>query len=304
MPHNLYKHLIAFSFLSLILGSITFAQTPYATVIAPSGLSMRAQPGLSAERIGKLEFGQDVAILETTSHKLELKDGDQIIKGKWVKVQAIESPPAYVFDGYLLPRTAEPEKNILGCEDHLPCDTKVSFDAFTAVIHDYQTEKILRSSAQKDSLFLMEFVFNELDEKILQIIPEQEGDRMEVFFTRNETITEQPLDGMDENFDWEQWVEIRERWSGPAAYEKLTGKNNFFRLPAMDFQAYEKQLKQRMGLRDTLVIIPGEYEENATVVYKEKVCYYLIDRVYIKVVVHRAGKRLVRYLGVTLSYGC
>jgi len=157
---------------------------------------------------------------------------------------------------------------------------------------------------KRDTLFYFEYVFNDLSEKLLQIIPEQEGDRIEVFFTRNEIITEQYDRKGGSDFDWEKWAKERVSWQGNAGFEKVEGKNDFFRIPGVQWDLYEKRLKKRMGLRDTMVIIEGEYDDVATVVYKEKVCGYSIDRVIIKVVVHRGGKQIVRYLDVGLSYGC
>lgn len=294
-----------FLVLSLFLAiSISAQAQTYATVIAPSGLSVRSKPSLQAERIGKLEFGNDVEIRETTDQKLEVKDGNKWVKGNWVRIRAKDGFTGYAFDGYLLTKPSKPERNGISCDDELPCDTRVKFDAFTAVIHSYQSERRQYPPTSGDTLVYYEFVFNDISEKVLQIIPEQADDRIEVFFTRNETIIQQYDRKGGPNFDWDRWAKERVSWHGNAGYEKMEGKNNYFRIPGVQWSLYEKKLKERMGLRDTLVVIEGEYDDVATVVYKEKVCGYSINFVLIKVVIHRDGKQIVRYLEMGLSYGC
>lgn len=70
-------------------------------VIAKSGLTVRAEPDLKGQRIGKLEYLSTVEVIEKTSFQLTIKDEGKEINGHWVRVQLEEAKEGYVFDGFL-----------------------------------------------------------------------------------------------------------------------------------------------------------------------------------------------------------
>jgi hypothetical protein len=77
-------------------------------VIAGNGLNIRKEPNSKSEKIGKLHFGSKVNVIEKTGKLLEIKDGNEIVKGQWVKIEfenaqmfGSEYKSGYVFNGYL-----------------------------------------------------------------------------------------------------------------------------------------------------------------------------------------------------------
>lgn len=78
-------------------------------VTALNGLIIRDKPSLKSKRIGKLPYMSQTTIQEITKEVLELKDGDNIIKGNWVKIEynmADDWSVGYVFNGFLQEKTA------------------------------------------------------------------------------------------------------------------------------------------------------------------------------------------------------
>ena len=96
---------ITFIFCLLIIGIQTTSATPpfnnnqEATVVAPSGLSLRLEPGTEAKAIYTIEFGETVTVLnnETTAC---LADRYEWMDGSWIKVE-YAGMEGYVFDGFL-----------------------------------------------------------------------------------------------------------------------------------------------------------------------------------------------------------
>lgn len=98
-----------FLFLILLFAGIEliFAQVSY-KVTAKSGLTIRKEPNPEGQKIGKLEYGMVVNILEKTDFTLTVSDNGSQIRGNWVKISFDHIPKiittestGFVFDGYL-----------------------------------------------------------------------------------------------------------------------------------------------------------------------------------------------------------
>lgn len=72
-------------------------------VMATSGLSVRRQPDINAEKISTLDYGTPVEIIEETNHAFQVKEDKKTIDGKWVLIYSKETTTikGYVFDGFL-----------------------------------------------------------------------------------------------------------------------------------------------------------------------------------------------------------
>lgn len=82
-------------------------------VNAEQGLIIREKPQKNAMRIGKLVYGTKVRVLEETKFELKIKDGNQDILGKWVKVKETNGGQnGYVFNGYLTSEELHKKTNI------------------------------------------------------------------------------------------------------------------------------------------------------------------------------------------------
>ncbi|MEM9984094.1 MAG: SH3 domain-containing protein [Bacteroidota bacterium] len=100
--------------LSLVLSGSLALSAQLFTVTAPSGLSLRATPGIGGERIGKLPFGGLVYFVQSSGETYSLMDEGKEIAGEWVQVywvsadkEAAVTRIGYVFDGYLQEKKLE-----------------------------------------------------------------------------------------------------------------------------------------------------------------------------------------------------
>ncbi|WP_106792865.1 SH3 domain-containing protein [Aquimarina sp. Aq78] len=77
--------------------------TVFYYVTATSGLSVRRQPDINAEKISTLDYGTPVEIIEETDHAFQVKEDTKTIDGKWVLIYSkeITTIKGYVFDGFL-----------------------------------------------------------------------------------------------------------------------------------------------------------------------------------------------------------
>jgi len=71
-------------------------------VKAENGLIIRSSPDKTSERIGKLEYGTRVKIIQDTDLELNIKDGEESISGNWTEIEEIGgNQKGFVFSGYL-----------------------------------------------------------------------------------------------------------------------------------------------------------------------------------------------------------
>ncbi len=94
-------------------------------VSAENGLVMREQPNQGAVKVGVLDYGTPVEIIEYTDLSLDVRDNKKKVTGKWVKIKGPAAgeyfEDAYVFNGYLT-------------EEKIERPLKIPFDAFTVFI--------------------------------------------------------------------------------------------------------------------------------------------------------------------------
>ncbi|MBT8234326.1 MAG: SH3 domain-containing protein [Saprospiraceae bacterium] len=93
------KNLICFLFVvftSSILFGNTTPEPQSVSVIAFSGLKIRATPGVDGKVLDVVAFGEKVEILEDS----EITQTIEWLKGKWIKV-AYHNVEGYVFDGFV-----------------------------------------------------------------------------------------------------------------------------------------------------------------------------------------------------------
>ena len=107
---KILKQILAIGFM-FNLALLCAQQQAY--VIADNGLTIREEPDVSSERLGKLHYGDEIEITEQTNIELVIIDDGKKIVGNWVKIKT-NSKSGYVFNGYL-----SKEKFIKGIEVHL-----------------------------------------------------------------------------------------------------------------------------------------------------------------------------------------
>lgn len=188
--------------------------------------------------------------------------------------------------------------------------TKLNYPLFSIIFYEYGVQETrsddttqfsvlnengkLSYRVKVDTLKLVEDVFNDLSSILIKIIPKNKDDSFRISYSLKESMREQKDQGIY-NFQMfkskEEYLKANKNWEKNRVSWDCWTENSFvpdslnyyFRMPMIDLNAYEDAIKQRMGLRDTLVDFSGESDDIATVVYKNKPCYYGIERALLKI---------------------
>jgi hypothetical protein len=210
-------------------------------------------------------------------------------------------------------------------EDQIPADTKLVFPEFTIIIKGYFTANtqlsedqiIFKYAAPERGLVdttEIGFILNEDDEpvffakkdtlhlygesgiyiqnKYLQIIPNDKSDKYKVTCWLGESITEQfdqskiirsdTTSSEDYIKALETWDKNKVSWYNLVKYKDIKDSSHFYKMPSVGVEVFDG-IKKKMNLRDTLVDLSGESPNIATVVYKEKPCYHGIINYIIQI---------------------
>ena len=101
-------------------------------VSAENGLIVREKPNRGSNRVGLLDYGTALEVIEHTNLKLDVLDNGSKIEGEWVKVSALEDyeffEQGYVFNGFLT-------------EKKIKRPFKIPFKEFTIYIDEFTALK-------------------------------------------------------------------------------------------------------------------------------------------------------------------
>ncbi|MFK7750729.1 MAG: SH3 domain-containing protein [Kordia sp.] len=286
--------LIILSFLLLLVTEV-FAQDFY-SVIAENGLVVRDKPNLNAERIGKFHCGTSIKLIENTGIDLQVNDNKKQILGKWFLVTSKSGVKGYVFSGYLLKKEHQWNVGFTCDEGLLVCSTKFSIKKNSFEIFNFQIEA---QETKKDTLLLHEAVFNEIGDKLLKIKPRNDLKKIEVYYTRLETLNDW---GSIKNSD-----SIIPKWKGNKPFIKLKAANDiFYRIPTTDYDKVRELTAVEMNLeRSPDWDNVGEGWWIPRYMYKGVIAPYEIKSILLKIIttdIH--NKTEVSYIEIVMSYGC
>lgn len=118
-------------------------------VFAENGLVIREQPNQGAKKVGILDYGTPVEIIEHTNLNLDVQDKDKKVSGQWVKIKGPAAgeyfEEAYIFSGYLT-------------EDKIERPLKVVYEELTVFIDQLANgtnSKTSSSETEENSVFVL-----------------------------------------------------------------------------------------------------------------------------------------------------
>lgn len=156
----------------------------------------------------------------------------------------------------------------------------------------------------KDTILLNEFVFNDLSNKILKITPtiNEKGIKFKLSARLYERIWQQ----WSRDINYEKWDTLQEKWEDISPpIEIKDSANYFFKIPEIQTLSDFSQLYEDLNLRDTLVVIEGEYDDVATIVYKNRPAHFVVDDILLRVDMYRLETLIeTKYIRIVFSYGC
>ncbi|WP_299115952.1 SH3 domain-containing protein [uncultured Winogradskyella sp.] len=158
-------------------------------VSAENGLVIREQPNQGAAKIGILDYGTAVEIIEQTNLHLDVKDSNKKVSGKWVKIKG----PAvgeyfeggYVFNGFLTNEKIEQPLKIAG-------------DAFTIYIDKLHANAELQMSVVDNENATPSFKINNdesLENRYLKVKHHQNYRTIEVLQRHRNSIAVKTKEG-------------------------------------------------------------------------------------------------------------
>jgi hypothetical protein len=180
----------------------------------------------------------------------------------------------------------------------------------------FDNDSIIYLNVKKDTVSLVEWVFNIFGERRLQILSKNKTDEYKISFCIEESIHEQFnmktfYKRKFKNYDaeekaYQQWEKNAVKWTGITKYRVLKDSTNgYFILPKIDIESYEKERKKLFHLKDTFVNLSGESQNIATLIYKNKPCLYSLSRAFLRIERIANGKREeTKYIEVVFTYGC
>lgn len=187
--------------------------------------------------------------------------------------------------------------------------------------------------AKQDTLFLYETMDERINENAIRILPNSNGDTFKVYGGYvglvYELINTEGMEPEAINKAYEGSLRINE----VTKYIALTdaGNFNFKSLPDNDFEIkvqkyildketntieYKnehvislteefKKVKQKYGMRDTLVEIPMEFTEFATLTKNGKLFNYMFDSHIFRIEQYRNNVKIsTKYIVINIMYGC
>lgn len=278
--------------------------TSFYTVTAQSGLSVRATPSINGEKTGRFPLGEHLELIEDTGKFLSIIDDNQVINGYWFKVKKMghtwDKKPkltGYVFSGYLLKNKDRPYNP---SDAIAKANTVLQFKNFNVTIPFYETETNHESSStiKNDTMYVYESVFNELSDKLIHIKPKLKIDRVELFYTFNESVWEYHVNKLTPKKPYS--------WKGSREFKKLPLTRQMTLFPKIEYEKVKNFRQENLRLRDTMVHYPGEMGgTRATMSYKGRPCvHYIADTILKIIVYHSNGTVETKYINITLSYGC
>ena len=144
-------------------------------VSAENGLIVREKPNQGAIKIGILDYGTVIEIIEHTNLQLDIVDGGKKLTGEWVKIRGIDAyeffEEGYVFNGYLT-------------ETKLEKRFKINYDEFTVTIDGVSEKDRRKDDINPDFNGILFYRLNEnetIEGKTISVKHHQEFRSIEVF---------------------------------------------------------------------------------------------------------------------------
>ncbi|WP_298546510.1 SH3 domain-containing protein [uncultured Aquimarina sp.] len=276
----------------------------YYTVAATSGLTVRNEPSIDSEKLGKFPPGEHLELIEDTGKFLSIVDNDLAVNGNWFKVKRMnhnwDKKPAltgYVFSGYLLKNESRPynPSDAIATEN-----STLKFKNFNVTFYFYEIDTRYEdyNVVKNDTMYVYENVFNDLNDKLIRIESNEKIDRVELFYTFKEKVWEYGMDALNEKKYY--------TWKGNSPFKELSLTRQMTLFPKIAYEKIESSRQLNLKLKDTLVHYPGEMGgTTATMSYNGKPCVHAIPETILKIVLyHNNGTKEIKYININLSYGC
>jgi len=279
---------------------LTVNSQSFYSVIAENGLIVRKKPAENSERLGKFFCGESVELVEKTKVQSSITHLTKTLEGYWYLVKSTSRTTTelkgYVYSRFLLKNRTGWDIGVT-CNDHkIVCSTKLSTEHTELELFNFQIEE---QEKHVDTLIIHEAVFNEIGDKLLNIKPKEPSSKVDVFYTRIETLNDW---GTAKNNEGQIL-----KWKGNKPFTQLDAANeSFYRIPLTDYENVREATAKELDLeRAPNWDYVGEGWWIPRYEYKGIIAPYEIKSVLLKILVTDVNNDTrTEYIEIRLSYGC
>lgn len=234
------------TYISILLVIVAFGYTEAQDiqyVSAENGLVVREKPSRGANRVGMLDYGTAIEVVEHTELQLDVIDGGKKITGEWVKVSGNSNyeffEEGYVFNGYL-------------SEEKINRRFKAGFDAFTVSIEGL-VQKIPEQEIENSDDIISFKLDNEetIEGKTIRVKHHQEFRTIEVFQKHENSIAITDNASHCDVLDWKHyyssWKPLKTLSSNKKFKSLKYSKKDETRFVDIDIEALKDVVKENCG---------------------------------------------------------
>ncbi|WP_353777226.1 SH3 domain-containing protein [Winogradskyella sp. 3972H.M.0a.05] len=195
-------------------------------VFAENGLVVREKPNQGAIKVGLLDYGTPVEIIEHTNLMLDIKDKNEKVTGEWVKIRGIDAyehfEEGYVFNGFLT-------------EKKIERPLKVKFEAFTVFVDEMKRDtKAIKNSENPDSKAFEVKLGKSPEGRYIKVKHHQGYRTIQVFQRHQNRLT--LVNGKTE-CDLKEYDQYNSSWK---PLKMLPRSNNIFKTLVFDKEDYKR----------------------------------------------------------------
>ena len=169
-------------------------------VTAENGLVIREQPNQGATKVGILDYGTAVEIIEHTNLHLDVKDNNKKVSGKWVKIKG-PAVGEYFEDGYVF--------NGFLTDEKIEQPLKIAGDAFTIFIDKLHANAELQLPVVENEVTMTLFKINNnesIENRYLKVKHHQSYRTIEVFQRHRNSIAVKSKDSDFSRTDFQHYT--------------------------------------------------------------------------------------------------
>lgn len=193
-------------------------------VNAENGLAVRENPNRGSTRLGLLDYGTVLEIIEHTNLQLDVMDNGKKLTGEWVKVRSIDAYDTfegYVFNGFLT-------------EEQLEKRFKTKYDEFTINIEGISEKELIKDKINPQFNGVLFYTFKEgetLEGKTIRVKHHQDFRSIEVFQKHENSLV---INDDKSHCDMINWQHYYSSWK---PLRTITSNHQFKGLPISEKEA-------------------------------------------------------------------
>ena len=234
------------TYISILLVMVAFSYSDAQDiqyVSAENGLIVREKPSRGANRVGMLDYGTAIEVIEHTELQLDVVDGGKKVTGQWVKISGDGNyeffEEGYVFNGYL-------------SEEKIDRRFKAGFDAFTVSIDGITQKEPHPEIENSDDIVTFKLDADEsIEGKMVRVKHHQEFRTIEVFQKHENSIAitdnESHCDVLDWQHYYSSWKPVRTLSSNKKFKALKYSKKDEGKFVDIDIEALKDMVKDTCG---------------------------------------------------------